>query len=107
MNNATLELISDETSIERKVEIITERTTQRLLNLIGQKEVPSELQYIVDEVTIKRFNRLGNEGMQSSTQEGLAMVFDSSDFAEFKDEIDNWIELNQPSKIKKQVFFYA
>lgn len=107
MSNHVLELISDSTSTERKVEIIEEMTTQRLLNYINQKEVPPTLQHIVDEVTIKRFNRLGNEGMKSTSQEGLSMTFDESDFEEFKDELDTWLATNSPKNSKEWIVYNA
>lgn len=107
MSNHVLELISDSTSTERKVEIIEEMTAQRLLNYINQKEVPATLQHIVDEVTIKRFNRLGSEGMKSTSQEGLSMTFDESDFEEFKDELDAWIAANSPKDSKGWVLYNA
>ncbi|NLC25372.1 MAG: phage head-tail connector protein [Fastidiosipila sp.] len=33
-------------------------------------DIPEELEYIVDELTISRFNRIGSEGMISETMDG-------------------------------------
>lgn len=106
MSNA-LELIQDSTTPERKLEIIQQMTTQRLLNYISEQEVPKELAYIVDEISIKRFNRLGSEGMSSTTQEGLSMTFEDADFSAFKSELDAWIEANKPQNNKGWVLFNA
>lgn len=107
MTNNALELISDATTKERKIEIIQEMTSQRILNYIEQTSVPDSLAYIVDEITIKRFNRLGSEGMKSTSQEGLSMTFDDDDFLAYKDELDAWIEKNTPKNNKKWVLWNA
>lgn len=77
---------------EERLEVIEKRTRERLLVIIGSsiKEVPPELDYIVMDVVLKRFNRIGQEGMQSYSQEGLSMTFAESDFDEFLDDINRW-----------------
>lgn len=108
MENKILELIKDSTSIERKVEIIQELTSQRLARLLGVSKIPGELEYIVIEISTKRYNRLGSEGFKRHSQEGLSLEFYDSDFDEFKDDIDRWLKENKPSKRNKGwVFFNA
>ena len=46
-----------------------------------QDEVPDKLSYIIVEVVVKRFNKLGSEGLSSQSVEGLSMSFDLDDFA--------------------------
>lgn len=81
-------------SVDDKLEVIERRTSERivfLLGLIGVSEtVPHELEYVAYEVTLKRFNRIGNEGMQSYSQEGESMTFPDSDFDEYADIFDRW-----------------
>ncbi len=64
-------------SSDERLEIIEKRTRERLLLILGSdlKEVPPELEYVVLDVSLKRFNRIGQEGMQSYSQEGLSMTF--------------------------------
>lgn len=71
-------------SVDDKLEIIERRTKERLVSLLGVTEIPDEFEYISYEVTLKRFNRIGQEGMQSYSQEGLSMAFPDSDFSEYK-----------------------
>lgn len=80
-------LFSDD--LDAQLEVIERRTNSRLSRLIGC-DVPTELEYIVFEVTTKRLNRMGNEGMSSYSQEGLSMSFPDSDFTEYEKEIENW-----------------
>lgn len=79
-------------SIADRLEIIETRTRQRLASILGvsQEYIPESLEYIVFEVTQKRFNRIGQEGMSSFAQEGLSMSFADSDFDEYANEIDDW-----------------
>lgn len=77
-------------SIDDRLEVIERRTKSRLAGMLGVETVPESFQDISYEVTLKRFNRVGQEGMQSYSQEGLSMVFPDSDFAEYRREIDEF-----------------
>lgn len=77
-------------STDDKLEVIEKRTRERLASILGVSEVPANFETIIYEVTVKRFNRIGNEGMQSYSQEGLSMAFPESDFAEYQGEIDEF-----------------
>lgn len=72
---------------DEKITVIERLTRERLASLLKAEEVPSKLEYIVSDITLKRFNRIGNEGMSSYSQEGLSMSFPDSDFKEYADEI--------------------
>lgn len=48
-----------------------------------QDNIPENLNYIIVEVMVKRFNRIGSEGMKSQKVEGLDMEFALDDFAEY------------------------
>jgi len=56
------------------LEIIINNVENHLQALLG-KEVPNELNFIVEEISIRRFNRLGTEGMQSESVEGHSITF--------------------------------
>lgn len=77
-------------STDDKLEVIEKRTRERLASLLGVSVIPDSLEYIVFDVTNKRFNRIGQEGMQSYSQEGLSMAFPDSDFSEYRREIDEF-----------------
>lgn len=79
--------IEDEDS---KLNVIITLTENRLKTLIGQKEVPGELEYIVTEVSIARFNRIGSEGLSGHTVEGEALTFKDNDFDQYADDIQAW-----------------
>lgn len=88
---------------EERLDIIVRRTRERLWVILGisQDYIPQELEYIVMEVALKRFNRIGQEGMQSYSQEGLSMTFAESDFEEYASEIEAWQKSNEEENNKK------
>ena len=75
---------------DERLEIIERRTKERLASMLGVSDVPNEFEYITYEVTLKRFNRIGNEGMKSVGQEGLSMSFPDSDFDEYTQEFEDF-----------------
>ncbi|MEM5125783.1 phage head-tail connector protein, partial [Enterococcus faecium] len=68
--------------------------------LLNTQEVPKEFETVVYEVSLKRFNRIGQEGMQSYSQEGLSMAFPDSDFSEYQNEIDEFKRKDQEELYK-------
>lgn len=77
--------------------LIIKNTTQALsfkLSLKAGVSIPDVLDYIALEVSVKRYNRLANEGMSSYTQEGQSITFSANDFDEFANDIDAWKDEN-------------
>ena len=79
---------------QSKIEKIIKLTEKRLFVLLGNKteEIPADLEYIVVEVAIRRFNRIGSEGLASHTVEGETMTWPDDDFAPFNDDIQAWLD---------------
>lgn len=75
-------------TVEERLTTIEKRTKERLTSLLGASDLPKEFESILYEVTLKRFNRIGQEGMTSFDQEGLKMTFPESDFSEYNQEIE-------------------
>ena len=75
---------------DEQLAVIERRTEERLISLLGVLEVPTTFEYVLYEVTLKRFNRIGNEGMTSVGQEGLSMSFPDSDFDEYTQEFEDF-----------------
>lgn len=92
----------EEVQRDELIDQILESTTMRLKMLLGGvEEVPDELEYIVVEVAIKRFNRIGSEGVSSHGVEGESMTFQDNDFSEFKDDISEWRDGRPPEEVSK------
>lgn len=82
-----------------RIETIIGMTEQRLAFLLGipVNGIPTELSYIVVEVTIARFNRIGSEGVSSHTVQGESLTWSDDDFKPYMDDIQEW--LNAQDKV--------
>lgn len=87
-----------------KLDAIVRLTESRLKALLSVKTIPGELEYIVTEVSIKRFNRIGSEGVQTHSVEGESMSFNDDDFSSFSSEIQAWRD-DQANQNKGKVRF--
>ena len=66
------------------LEIIINNTEKRLSLLpVDIEEVPERLEYIIEEVSVKRFNRVGAEGMTQESVDGRSNTFQNNDFDEY------------------------
>lgn len=74
-------------TVDERLEIIQMLTERRLCRLLDVKNVPEKFEDVVTEVTLKRFNRIGQEGMNSYSQDGESFSFPDSDFDEYMSEI--------------------
>ena len=73
------------------IAVIVDNTALRLKNLLGGvPEVPEELSYILVDVAIKRYNRIGSEGTASHSVEGESISFSDNDFSEYNLDIRAW-----------------
>ena len=91
-DNAVIDVINDCVDV----------ATSRLLVRIGAEAVPEQLGYIVREVAVRRYNRIGSEGVASHTVEGESMSWNEDDFAAFEADINAYLTSihNGKAKIK-------
>ena len=81
-----------ETEVDWDIRILDfiNRISQQLKVMLGFiDEIPEELEYIIIESTIARFNRLGNEGMSSYAQEGESISY-SDILGNYASDIRAW-----------------
>ena len=84
--------LKDSTEIDKTLNTIISLTTDRLKNLLGSdKDVPGRLGYIITEVSIVRYNRIGSEGLSSHNIEGESMTWSDNDFKPFMDDIESYL----------------
>lgn len=81
------------------LDIIIENVSKHLLSKLKRvnksiTEVPDELDYIIEEIAIRRYNRIGTEGMRSESVEGHNVTFYDldQDFVPYQDVIDDYKE---------------
>lgn len=92
-----LGIAPDDTDRDSMLLLIISAATARLTTLLGGLEPPKSLEYIITEVAVRRFNRIGSEGMESHTVEGESITFSDSDFAGFEDDIQAYLDTQKES----------
>lgn len=95
--------ISD-TAQDDLIDLIISRTQDRLrvlLSLGTETEIPDALEYIVEDVSVRRFNRIGSEGLSSHSVEGETMSWPENDFAPYQDDIQAYLDSQEEPTTKK------
>jgi len=92
----------DDSTVINVIEDCVDVATSRLLVRIGAEVVPEQLGYIVREVAVRRYNRIGSEGASSHTVEGESMSWNEDDFEPFEADINAYLASihNGKAKIK-------
>ena len=76
---------------------ITELTKSKILNYINEVELPLELEFVLVELTIQRYNRIGSEGIASESVDGKSVSYEDV-FENYKPYLDDYISRNGKSK---------
>ena len=61
-------------------------------SLLEVVEIPEELEYILTECAIARFNRIGSEGMESESMDGHAAKYIDKDLSDYEHAIQAYID---------------
>lgn len=87
-------------SQDAKLNEIIGLTTARLASLLGETEVPETMKYIAVEASVRRFNRIGSEGMSSHNVEGESISYRDNDFEDFMDDIEAYRSAHRNARRK-------
>lgn len=87
-------LLDGQADKKQQLQVIEDLTRKRLARLLHVEKVPESFDDILQEVMLKRFRRLGNEGFSSYKEGGESIGFPDSDFDEYKTEIADYLEQN-------------
>ena len=98
LNNLKLLLGIKDNALDDKLTLIIDTATARLRALLGGIDPPESLEYIILEVSVMRFNRIGSEGVSIHSVEGESMHFLDSDFDAFSDDIRTYLEYQSKSE---------
>ena len=94
----------NDTAMDTRLGIIISANTKRLKVVLGGLEVPEDLNYIVTDVSIMRFNRIGTEGLSSHSVEGESLSFSNNDFEPYIDDIQSYLDSQKENKKGKVRF---
>ena len=84
--------------LENIAALVDARIMGRLPAMIGDTAitaVPKELEHIAVEMIVRRFNRIGSEGMSKESVEGYSATYTESDMREFEEAIDAWVDAQE------------
>lgn len=93
-NLKVLLAMEDDNSRDTLLNLIIKNTEASLeikLHRKAKDDVPAELNYILLEVAVRRFNRFKNEGMTNYSQEDETITFKDNDFDDFLKDITDWL----------------
>ena len=76
---------------------ILDITKSKILNYINSSELPKELEFVLIELSVQRFNRIGSEGIASESIDGKSVSYDD-DFTGYKHYLDDYISRNSIRK---------
>ena len=86
-----LDLTDSDTELDGKLDLIIEQSKKKVLAYLPNVTlVPDELSYIVLELSVVRFNRIGNEGMTSYSQDGESIAY-GADMSDYEADIKAWL----------------
>ena len=86
-----LDLTDLDTELDTKLSLIIEQSKKKVLAYLPNTTlVPDELSYIVLELSVVRFNRIGNEGMTNYSQEGESISY-GVDMSNYEADIHAWL----------------
>lgn len=88
----------EDDSQDKKLDIILCTASKRLCFLLGKSEPPEELNYIILDVAIIRFNKIGSEGLSAHTVEGESLSFSEDDFAGYRDDIQAYLDQQKDAR---------
>ena len=69
---------------------IAEITKEKIHKYINEKELPKELEFILIEMAVSRFNKIGSEGFSSESTDGKSISYED-DFAIYKQYLDDYL----------------
>ena len=92
-----IKLLLGVTENEELINEIIELTKDKILNYINETELPNELEFVLIELAIQRYNRIGSEGIASESVDGKSISYDD-DFENYKPYLDDYIYKNGTNK---------
>ena len=76
---------------------IIELTKEKILNYINEDELPKELEFVLVELSIQRYNRIGSEGIASESVDGKSVSYED-DFENYKQDLKNYMNKKNNSR---------
>lgn len=74
---------------------ILKQNAQTMIKLeLRATTFPDDLDFVADELTIKRYNKMTSEGMVNETSANRNITFQQDDLKEYRQILENWLAMN-------------
>lgn len=97
-----------EGNTSEKLEVLKDLTEQQLKIKINSDTIPNNLEYIVTNVVMVRFSRIGSEGYSSESIGGMSISYltPTSDFEPYIQDITDYLNSNNLNFRKGQLLIF-
>ena len=85
------------TDNDEQLNEILDINKSKILNYINEAELPLELEFVLIELSIQRYNKIGSEGVSSESIDGRTTSYED-DFESYKQYLDDYMSRNNTSK---------
>jgi hypothetical protein len=92
-----------DSQIDRLIANVEARLLVWLKQNAGLTAIPEELMFIVEELVVNRYNKIGSEGMKSESIEGRSVSFTEDDFKPYQSILETYISKTETAG--KVMFF--
>ena len=99
-----LGLSSTDSDRDELLKLLISHASKRLRLKLGNIDPPEDFDYIIVDVVVSRYNRIGSEGLSSHSVEGESLTFTDDDFSKFEDDIQLYLNKQKESTIGKVRF---
>lgn len=80
------------------IENIFYLVNEKVVSYLKVEEVPKSLEWILVELSVQRFNRIGSEGISSESVEGGSTVYIEDELGPYYHFLDEYISTNNTRK---------
>lgn len=77
---------------------IVDIVKEKILSYLNLEEIPKQLDWIVIELSVSRFNRIGSEGMSSESVDGGSNTYITDELIQYKPYLDDYLKANTQNK---------
>lgn len=96
--------LTEETDRDELLNLLISLATSRLKGKLGGITPPDSLDYIIIDIVVSRYNRIGSEGLSSHSVEGESLSFTDDDFAKYESDIQDYLNSLKTSSKGKVCF---
>lgn len=102
ISNIKLKLgLKEDSSEDKLLTVLLSDAANYISIYLEGNEIPKQLEYIAEEVAIKRYRRIGAEGITTEKIDVLSTTYSTGDFNDYLGILDLYKKNNIKSKTKR------